>query len=122
MSFQTCKTFIHLQNTNEDIFWWNPRDFWPSIDSNTTDTFKAQKCSKDIIKIVHVHQWFNLNFTKLWEYFVCKENKNNDFIQQFLLFRVSLGRAFTTVPQHIMNIIFLVEVVSDALIYKTSKL
>ncbi len=28
-------------------FWWNPRAFWPSIDSNATDTFKAQKGSKD---------------------------------------------------------------------------
>ncbi len=35
-------------------FWWNPRAFWPSIDSNATDTFKAQKGSKDIGKIVHV--------------------------------------------------------------------
>ncbi len=42
------------------------------------------------------HQWFNCNFMKLWEYFVCKENKNN-FIQQFLLFCVS-WRAFTRVP------------------------
>ncbi len=35
-------------------FWWNPRAFWPCIDSNATETFKAQKGSKDIIKIVHV--------------------------------------------------------------------
>ncbi len=33
---------------------WNPRAFWPSIDSNVTTMFKAQKESKDIIKIVHV--------------------------------------------------------------------
>ncbi len=26
---------------------------WPYVDSNTTDTFKIQKGSKDIIKIVH---------------------------------------------------------------------
>ncbi len=37
------------------------------------------------------HQWFNRNFMKLWEY---KENKYNDFIHQFLLFRVRLWRAF----------------------------
>ncbi len=35
-------------------FWWNPRVFWHCIDSNITDTFKAQKGSKDIVKIVHV--------------------------------------------------------------------
>ncbi len=35
-------------------FWWNLRAFWPCIDSNATDTFKAQKGSKDIVQIVHV--------------------------------------------------------------------
>ncbi len=40
------------------------------------------------------HQWFNLNVVKLREYIVRKENKNNDFIQQYLLFRVSIWRAF----------------------------
>ncbi len=43
MSFQTHKTFIHLQNT-----------FWPCIDSNATDTFKAQSGSKDMVKSFHV--------------------------------------------------------------------
>ncbi len=32
---------------------------------------QAQKRGKDIVKIVHVTQWFNLNFTKLREYFLC---------------------------------------------------
>ncbi len=27
-------------------FWWNPRAFWPCIDSNVTTTFNAQKGSK----------------------------------------------------------------------------
>ncbi len=53
MSFQTGKTFVHLRNTNYDIF-DEIRAFWPSIDSNATDTVKAQKGSKDIVKIVHV--------------------------------------------------------------------
>ncbi len=35
-------------------FWWNPRAFWPCIDSNATKTFKVQRGSKDIVKIVHV--------------------------------------------------------------------
>ncbi len=30
-----------------------------------------------------------------------KENKNKDFIQQFLLFHISLRHTFTRVPQHI---------------------
>ncbi len=37
---------------------WNPRAFRPSIDRNTTDTFKAQKGSKDIIKIMDHLQFF----------------------------------------------------------------
>ncbi len=60
----------------QKLFWWNPRAFWPCIDSSATDTFKAQKCSKDIVKIVNFHQWFNHNFIR-------KEKKNNGFIQQF---------------------------------------
>ncbi len=35
MSLQTRKTFIHLRNTNEDIFY----EIWPCIDSNTTEMF-----------------------------------------------------------------------------------
>ncbi len=32
------------------------------------------------------HQWFNCNFTKLREYFLCaKKTKSNDFIQHLLL-------------------------------------
>jgi len=54
MSFQTLKTFVHLQNTNEDLF-DEIRDLSdPSIDSNAITTFKAEKVSKDIVKIVHV--------------------------------------------------------------------
>ncbi len=39
-------------------FLWNPRAFWPCIDSNATEMFKAQKGSKDIVKIVHV-LWYS---------------------------------------------------------------
>ncbi len=34
---------------------------------------------------------------------MCKENENNNFIQQFLLFHVSLFHVFMRVPQHIPN-------------------
>ncbi len=54
MSFQTCKTLIYLRNTNDNIF----DEFWglsePPIDSKGTTTIKAQKRSKEIIKIIHV--------------------------------------------------------------------
>ncbi len=55
----------------------------PPVDSNVINTIKVQKRNKEIVKIMW-HQWFNRNFTKLREYFVHKENKNNDFIQQFV--------------------------------------
>ncbi len=61
-----------------------PLEFWPCVDSNITDTFKAQKGSKKIIYVTSVVH----NFMKLREY------KNNKFIQQFILFRVSLQHAF----------------------------
>ncbi len=54
MLFQTNKTFVHLHWTQIKIFLMKSNSFWPFIDSNTTDTFKAQKGSKDIIKTVHV--------------------------------------------------------------------
>ncbi len=63
--------------TQIEIFWWNPRAFWPCIYSKVSDKLKAQKGIKDIVKIVHVtSQWFNLNFMKLLEYFLCA-NKTN---------------------------------------------
>ncbi len=47
MSFQTRKAWepisSHLQNTNKDIFDEIREAFWPSIDGNATETFKAQK-------------------------------------------------------------------------------
>ncbi len=61
--------------------------------------FKAQKGSKDIVKLVHVTSFFQPEFYENKRIlFVRKENKNKDFIQQFLLFRVSLWCTFTRVP------------------------
>ncbi len=86
MSFQAHKTFVNLRNTNEDIF-DEIRELSGRIDSKATDMFKAQQDSKDIVKIVHDD--ISGSNVILWSY-VCKSNKNNNFIQQFLLFRVSL--------------------------------
>ncbi len=36
MSFQTCKTFVHLRNTNEDIFDEIGEPYDPPIDSKAT--------------------------------------------------------------------------------------
>ncbi len=52
MSFQTHKTFVFRTQIN--LFWWNPRALWPCKDNSATETFKAKKGSKDIVKIVHV--------------------------------------------------------------------
>ncbi len=63
-------------------FLWNPRAFWPCIDSNATTTIKAQKSGKDIVKIVHVTsvvQPYIYEATRLL--FVHKEKINNNFIQ-----------------------------------------
>ncbi len=62
--FQTYKTFVKLR-----YFWLNLRAF--SIDSNTTDTFKAQKGSKDIVKIV---RGSTITLQSYENIFVSKEN------------------------------------------------
>ncbi len=54
MSYQTCKTFVHLRNTNEDIFDEFCELSDPPIDSNAITTIKVQKRSKEIGKIIHV--------------------------------------------------------------------
>ncbi len=60
-------------------FWWNIRAFWPCIDSNTTDTFKTQKGSKDIVKCE-----LRGSTLILWILFVCKENKAAHSLQQLI--------------------------------------
>jgi len=55
MYFQTLKTFIHLWNTNKDLFLLNLRAFFPSIDSYATTTLTLQKVHKEIVKLVNVH-------------------------------------------------------------------
>ncbi len=54
MSFQTCKTFVQLQNTNKDIFDEIQELSDPEKTTTELPTFKVQKGSKDIDKIVHV--------------------------------------------------------------------
>ncbi len=49
MSFQTCKTFVHLQNTNEDVLDLIQELSDPPIDSKGPYTFKAQKSTKNIV-------------------------------------------------------------------------
>ncbi len=52
--------------------------------------FKAQKDSKDIIKIVHVTSAVQpYLYEAMRILFVHKENENNNFIKWFLLFWVS---------------------------------
>ncbi len=96
MLFQTSK---HLSLSSEKklrYFWWNPRAFWPCIDSNATTMFKAQKVIEDIIKTVHVTSVVQPYFYEATIIlFVHKENNNKDFIQRFLLIRVSLFHKFT---------------------------
>ncbi len=48
------RLIVFIFGHNLKYFLMNPRDFWLSINSNATDTFNAQKGSKEIVKIVHV--------------------------------------------------------------------
>ncbi len=62
------------------IFLWNPRAFWPCIDSNADTTLKAQKGSKDIINSPCDIRGSTL---MLWSYehTLCAQ-KTNDFIKK----------------------------------------
>ncbi len=50
-------------------FWWNLRAFCPSIDSNGTTTFKAQKCERtskfDTLTWQNFHVWVNYPFKRI---------------------------------------------------------
>jgi len=48
MSLQTRKTFIHLWNKNEALF-------FPSIGSYATDTLTLQKVHKEIVKLIYMN-------------------------------------------------------------------
>ncbi len=43
---------------------------------------------------------------------VCKENKNNDFIQKNIIIRVSLRRVFTRAPQRMRVVLLMQEPIS----------
>ncbi len=79
MSFQTRETFVHLQNTNEDISdaFWELSD--PPIDSTDPNTIKAQKQSKDIVKIIHVTSGVQEFYEASRILFVHKQYQYNDF-------------------------------------------
>ncbi len=55
------------------------------MDSNTTTTYKSQKGSKDIVKIVHVTS-VTLIFMKLRKYFLCA--KKTEIKTLFIIFCV----------------------------------
>ncbi len=68
-------------------YFLNPKAFRPCIDSKATDTFKPQRSSKDIVKIVHVTSVIQLYFS----YFLCaKKTKRmtlfNNFFFSVLVF------------------------------------
>ncbi len=50
MKIRSLINHPHVIPNSEDL----RSSFWPCIDSNATDTIKAQKDSNDIVKIVHV--------------------------------------------------------------------
>ncbi len=81
MSFQTRKTFVHFGSTNEDFLDVFRELSDPPIDREDPNMINVQKHSKDIVKIICDISGSTVNLRIL---FVCKENKNNDFIQQFL--------------------------------------
>ncbi len=54
MSLQIRKTFVQVQNTNEDIFDKFRELSDPPIDRKDPNMIKAKKRSKEIVKIIDV--------------------------------------------------------------------
>ncbi len=82
MLLQTHKTFVHLQNTNEDVFdeIWELSD--PPLTATQLKCSQVQKRSKYIGKTVHVTSVAQLqfyDFTRIL-FFLHKENKNNNLL------------------------------------------
>ncbi len=64
-----------------------------TLDSNTTDTFKSQKASKDTVKIVHVISVVQPSFYKDTRIlFERKEYKNSDFFWVNYPFNICLKK------------------------------
>ncbi len=67
-------------------FWWNPRAFWPCIDSNATDRFKGQKRSKDkIVHVTSVVQPLCYGATRIGYFLCAKKTKIINFFNHFSL-------------------------------------
>ncbi len=85
MSFQTRKSFVRLRNTISDILDENREACDCPIDCQVNNTFKARKSMKHIARILHLPSVVKSDcYEATRTLFVCKENKNDDFIQQFV--------------------------------------
>jgi len=56
MSFQTSKSFVHLQNTNEDLFDEKDHHSVPPLTAFATTTLTLQKVNKEIGKLLHMNR------------------------------------------------------------------
>ncbi len=70
MLLQTCETFVHLRNTNEDSLDEIRELSDPPIDSKGHETFKVQKGTKNIIKSFAL-----LTYTRMRSCLVYKQRK-----------------------------------------------
>ncbi len=78
MLFQTRKTFVHLRNTNEDVFDEIRELSDPPETATQLKCSQVQKRSKYISKTVHVTSVAQLQFCDTTRIlFLRKENKNN---------------------------------------------
>ncbi len=83
--------------------------FWPCIDSNTTDTFKSQKGSKDIIKIIHVTSVVLFyEATRI----LCAQNKTkittlfNNLFSSMSVFNVHSRKYHACVYLHVLHLVY----------------
>ncbi len=85
MSFQLHKIFVRLRNTIKYILDKNQEACDCPFDCQVNTTVEVQKIMKSIAREVHLPSVVQSEFYEATIIlFVCKENKNNDFFQQFV--------------------------------------
>ncbi len=98
MSFQTRKSFVRT-NTIIDFLDENREACDCLIDYQTINTVKVQKSMKDIVQIVHLPSEVQSEcYEAMRIIIVRKENKNDDFIQQFVYSVAYLKHYFGEYP------------------------
>ncbi len=102
-SFQSRKTFVHLRNTNLDIF----DEIWELSDPNDRN-----EIDRNVVR-TSINQWINRNFTNLRKYFFHAKKTKITFYLTILLPELRLP-SFRRVPKNVIAVISIVYALGKA--------